>query len=183
MANLFSQVVVLAEDQEHQLLVRRYLQRVDRHYKPPRVRLLPLTSKCGSQYVREQFPIQVKECRRLLAKASCLLVVITDADNLTTRRREQTLHEELKTSGQATVASNEPIAVFIPKWQVETWIKCLLGESVNESDKTTDRPPVKPPQIAEAAQTLFDWARPNAKVSGTCVASLTSALPRWRMLG
>jgi hypothetical protein len=178
-------VIILAEDQEQQNLARRYLLRVDARYQR-RLRLLPLPGRqqSGSQYVREQFPKQVRECRRRISRgASCLLIVLTDADERTTREREETLEKVLSGYGQARIGSKERIVVLIPKWQIETWIKCLLGKRVSEDDKTTDQPAVTAREISAAAHTLYAWARPNAKVGTTCVPSLTAALPRWRKIG
>ncbi len=184
MSERIANIIVLSEDAEHQNLVRRYLQRVRHNDRCFRLAPLPGSRQCGSQYVRERFPEQVKECRGSLGRsASCLLIVITDADNLTVARREQTLHQKLEETGQVAIAPAEPIVLLIPKWQVETWIKCLLGETVSEDDPGTDRPPVTSEQIREAAGTVFDWARPNAQVGPTCVPSLAFALPRWRKIG
>lgn len=184
MADRIAKIIVLAEDQEHQNLVRRYLLRCGHEYRSFEFIALPGNRGCGSQYVREHFAEQVIKCRETLGRrASCLLIVITDADNLTPNVREQELQAELAQAGHAQVAAGEPIVILIPKWHVETWIKCLLGQAVQESDKDTDKPPVDAEQITTAARTLHDWTRPNAQVGSTCVTSLRSALPRWQRIG
>lgn len=184
MPDRIATIIVLAEDQEHQNLVRRYLLRCGHGYRTFRFIPLPGNRGSGSQYVREHFPEQLGKCRETLGRrASCLLIVITDADNLTPAAREQTLHTELQQCGQPPVSTTEPVVVLIPKWQVETWIKCLIGQSVSENDKDIDRPPVDSSQIRIAALILYEWARPNAQPGVTCVASLASALPRWRRIG
>ena len=179
-----STVVILAEDQEHQNLVWHYLKHCTPYKKKMgRVRkvALPGSRGCGSQYVREQFPVQVAACRG--QHASNLLIVITDADNLSAVERERTLHNELTQDNHDAIKAEEPIVILVPKWQVETWVKCLLEQSVLESDKNTDRPAVTAGQIVNASATLYDWARPNAQVGRTCVDSLRSALPRWLKIG
>lgn len=184
MSERIANIIILSEDDEHQNLVRRYLQRVGHNDRSFRFVALPGNRQCGSQYVREQFPQQVHECRGTLGKrASCLLIVIADADNLTVARREQTLREQLQEAGQSAITQEEPIVILIPKWQVETWIKCLLGEMVSEDDPHTDHPPVTPEHIRQAAVRTFEWARPQAQVGPTCVPSLQAALPRWRRIG
>lgn len=180
MPDRIAKIIVLAEDQEHQNLVRRYLHRCGHEYRSFDFIALPGNRGSGSQYVREHFPEQVAKCRETLGRrASCLLIVVTDADNLTTNAREQTLHQEVIQAGHGAIATAEPIVILIPKWQVETWIKCLLGQVVLESDRNTDRPPVTAEQIITASGTLHDWTRPNAQVGQTCVDSLRTALPRW----
>jgi hypothetical protein len=177
-------IIILAEDQEHEILVKRYLQRSGHNERSVRPVALPGSRQSGSQHVREQFPKQVKECRGTLGRrASCLLIVITDADNLSTMQREQTLHAELERMGVAHLSHTEPIVILIPKWQVETWIKCALGQVMSENDKDSDRPPVNAEQIKLAARTIFEWARPGAQAPATCVPSLLTALPRWQKIG
>jgi hypothetical protein len=182
MPNRIANIIILAEDQEHQNLVRRYL--LHAGHRRFRFEALPGKRGSGSQYVREQFPKPVAACRGTLGRRTgCLLIVITDADNLSTNAREKTLHTQLAVSAAAAITPTEPIIILVPKWQVETWIKCLLGQDVAEHDRNTDRPPVTGAQITDAARTLFDWARPIANVGTTCVQSLTAALPRWRRIG
>ena len=184
MADRIANVIILAEDKEHENLVKRYLQRAGHNDRGIRTVALPGNRQSGSQYVREQFPRQVKECRGTLGRrASCLLIVITDADNLTLVDRERTLHDELKQTTHEPIGPSEPIVVLIPKWQVETWVKCALGQIVSEDDRNSDRPPVDADEIKQAARTIFDWARPSAQLPATCVPSLVRALPRWRKIG
>lgn len=179
-----STVVILAEDQEHQNLVWHYLKCCASHRdRMGRVRkvALPGNRGCGSQYVREQFPAQVAACRG--RQANSLLIVITDADNLGVDERERTLHNELIQAGRDAVRDEEPIVVLVPKWQVETWVKCLMGQAVREDDPHTDRPAVTSDQVIAASKTLHGWSRPNAQTGPTCVASLTRALPLWLRIG
>jgi len=176
-------VVILAEDQEHQNLVWHYLKHCSAYKKEMgRVRRLPLPGGrgCGSQYVRQQFPRHVAACRG--RTASNLLIVITDADNISAAERERTLCDELTRNNQPAIGE-DPIVILVPKWQVETWVKCLLGHAVQEDDEDTDKPPVTAAQVTSAASTLHDWARLNAQIGATCVDSLRSALPRWRRIG
>jgi len=184
MSNHPSAVLILAEDQEQQNLVWHYLKNCSQYRKiMGRVRKLPLPASrgCGSQYVREQFPLQVAACREQQARN--LLIVITDADNLTPLDREKTLHDELDRASYVAITAQDPIVVFVPKWQVETWIKCLLGQNVREDDRDSDRPSVCREEIVAASKELFAWARPHAAIGVTCVDSLRSALPRWLRIG
>lgn len=181
MSDAITNIVVVCEDQEHQNLVRRYLIRVGHESRSVRFDLTQQGS--GSQYVRQQIPRQVAACRNTLGrKTRCLLIVMTDADDLTATAREASLHAELAKSGMKAVSTDEPIVILIPKWQVETWIKCLLGQVVREDDKKSDQPPVTSDQIRLAASTLYEWTRPYARPGGTCVPSLAAAIPRWQRI-
>jgi hypothetical protein len=182
MVDRWSNIVILAEDQEHQNLVWHYLKRCPANravllHRTRKVQL-PAGRGSGSQFVRERFSLEVAACRG--RHASVVLIVITAADNLSIGAREQTLHDELAKNSQAAIGPAEPVAILVPKWQVETWVKCLHGETVREDDKDTDKPPVTPEQVEAAAKILYVWARPNAQIPAHCVDSLRSALPRWR---
>jgi hypothetical protein len=107
---------------------------------------------------------------------------MTDADNLSPIAREQTLLDQLDAAGDPAIGMTEPIIIFTPKWQVESWIKCLLGQIISEEDKESDKPPVDSTQIRHAAETLYGWTRKGAQASPACVASLRASLPKWTTL-
>lgn len=181
MSDAIANIIVVCEDQEHQNLVRRYLIRVGHASRSIRFYLPQQGS--GSQYVRQQFPRQIAACRSILGRGTrAFLILMTDADNLTVLLRERTLHDELVHAGGAPIGPTEPVVILIPKWQVETWIKCLLGIAMDEEDQRSDQPPVTADDIKHAASALYGWTRPNATPSGTCVPSLEAAIPRWRRI-
>ena len=126
--------IILAEDREQQNLVRRYLERCGHGTG---VRFEPLPAKgpggSGEKYVRDHYTKQVQACRSALGRrASALLIVIIDADTETTQRRAAQLSDTLKAAGMQGREDGEPIVVLIPKRHVETWIRALLGNQVDE---------------------------------------------------
>lgn len=114
--------VILCEDLQASCLLYRYL-RHERGYA--RVRVLPLPAGCGSQYVRERFPAEVKIQRR--SSVAQVLVVHTDADNLTVQQRQQELAQSLQQSGEKSREVSEQIALVIPRWETETWLHHFRG--------------------------------------------------------
>jgi hypothetical protein len=176
--------IVLAEDVEQQNLVRRYLQRCGHESRECRFVPLPARGPGGSgeKYVRDQYPQQVQACRSSLGRrATALLVVIADADRETTERRAAQLANALQAAGMHALANIEPIAVLIPKRHVETWIRALLGNQVDEeADYTRPAPPAK--EIKDAAAKLHEWTRPGANSRPTSPASLTASIPEWRKI-
>ena len=58
--------------------------------------------------------------------------MIVDADLETTERRASQLSQALTAADMAQRGADEPIAVLIPKRHVETWIRALLGDQVDE---------------------------------------------------
>lgn len=177
--------IILAEDLEQQNLVRRYLERCG-HAAP--FRLLPLTRRpggSGEKYVRDQYPREVQACRSILGRrATALLVVIVDADLETTKRRAAQLENALQAAGMHAREDDEPIVVLIPKRHVETWVRALLGNQVDEVTDFTKAPYSTPVanDIQEAATELHRWTRPGAKPGPTSPPSLTASLPEWRKI-
>ena len=132
--------------------------------------------------MRDQYPLQVRACRSSLGKkTSALLVVVIDADMETTEYRAAQLSEALKNAGEEARDGGEPIVVLIPKRHVETWIRALLG---NEVDEVTDYKKPKPTyaETVTAAETLHQWTRRNAVPDPTCPPSLTDSLLEWKKI-
>ena len=176
--------IILAEDTVQQNLVRRYLERCG--HETRECRFVPLPSRgpggSGEKYVRDQYPHQVQACRSSLGRrATALLVVIVDADMETTEWRAAQLGNALQAAGMAARGSDEPIVVLIPKRHVETWIRALLGNQVDEvTDYTRPTPSAK--QIKDAAAELHHWTRPGANPGPTSPASLNASIPEWRKI-
>jgi hypothetical protein len=71
--------------------------------------------------------------------------------------------------------------VLIPKRHVETWIRALLGDQVDEvTDYTQPTPTAK--EIKDAAAALYTWTRPAASPGPTSPASLTASIPKWQKI-
>ena len=175
--------IILAEDAAQQNLVRRYLERCG-HTPPFRLVALPASGPSGSgeKYVRDQYPLQVQACRSSLGRrATALLIVVIDADLETTQRRWLQLSDALKAAGMNERRDEEPVVVLIPRRHVETWIRALLGDHVDEvTDYTWPTPTAK--EIKDAATELYDWTRPGADPGPTSPASLTASIPEWRKI-
>jgi hypothetical protein len=178
-------VVIVVEDQEQQNLAYRYLERCKPRltYRECRFeRPAKGSGGSGEQFVRNRYPAEVKEHRRRVGKgASALLVVMVDADMETTEWRASQLSDALTTASMDGRRDDEPIVLLIPKRHVETWIRALLGNQVDEeTDYTRPTPTTK--DIKEAAAKLHEWTRPVANPGPTSPLSLTASLPEWRKI-
>lgn len=118
--------VVLCEDKQARTLLYRFLKH-ERGFA--RVVMLPLPSGlgCGSQYVRERYADQVRK-QRDQAVASVLIVHI-DADNLSVADRKQELAAALASTGEPPRGPGEPIAVVVPRREMENWLHHYLGHA------------------------------------------------------
>lgn len=184
MSDRIANIVVLAEDQEQQNLIRRYLER--RGHSVRSVRFVQLPAKVsggsGEKYVRDNYPREVRACRSALGRrVSALLIVMIDADSGTTERRAGQLADALNAASMAARDSHDPIAVLIPKRHVETWICALLGDTVDE-DTDYKSPAPTPKDIRNAAGKLYEWTRPGAEPPASAPPSLKSSVPEWRKI-
>jgi len=116
--------VILCEDLQSQVLLRRYLK--TRGFA--RIRVLPLPAACGEQYVRENYAVQVSAQRK--SRVAQVLVVHIDADQSTVQNRHHQLERELVKHGLDARGPDEPIAIVVPRYETETWLHHYLGREV-----------------------------------------------------
>lgn len=167
---------MLAEDARHHNLIRRYLHRLGFNNHQIRPSDLPAGRGSGEQWVRERYAQEVAALRWRTSKAATALVVAIDADTVDLPKRSRQLSEALVQAGLPPRAAAEQIAHLIAKRNVETWILCLNGESVNELADYRKQPRIEQ-LIGTAAETLFEWTRPNARVPSHCIPSLQVSIP------
>ena len=90
----------------------------------------PCGEGCGEAFVRREFPVEVKRLHAV-NYMNRVLIVCTDADKYTVEERIRILAKEMQ-ENKSWDRSHEPIILWIPKREIETWIHFLRGESVDE---------------------------------------------------
>ena len=127
------QIVILCEDRQQEVFARYFLKK--RGFRGQFLaNICPEGSQAGEQYVRTQYPVEVKAYRQNRNRVSIGLVVLIDADTGTLQDRLSQLASILEQDAQDKRRSDEAIAIFVPKRNIETWIHYLQGETVNEED-------------------------------------------------
>ncbi len=116
--------VILCEDKLSRTVLYRYLKH-ERGFERVTVLPLPAGHQCGSQYVRERFADEIRK-QRDKAVASVLVVHI-DADNHSVEDRKRELAAELARMGGPPRTQGEPIALVVPRWEMENWLHHYLG--------------------------------------------------------
>lgn len=127
------QIVILCEDRQQEVFARYFLKKRGFTGRV-RANICPEGSQAGEQYVRTHYPEEVKAYRQKRNQVSIGLVVLIDADTGTLAARLNWLASVLDEHEQENRGSNEAIAIFVPKRNIETWIHYLQGETVNEED-------------------------------------------------
>lgn len=169
--------MVLAEDENHQSFAERFLKRLGYGQHQIFLERVPNGAGSGEKWVRDNYARTVNNYRRRSAKATTALLVVIDADDDEPARRHLQLERELDGARK----DGERIAHRIPKRNIETWILCLTGRTVDEiEDYSDDR------EIAElirpAAEVFYSWTRLNAAVPDHCIPSLRAAIREARRL-
>lgn len=119
--------VILCEDLQSQVLLRRYLKA--RGFA--RIRPLPLPASCGEQFVREKYAGEVNAQRK--SSVAQVLVVHIDADKGSVENRHNQLKKQLDEHGLNTRGHDEPIALVVPRYETESWLHHYLGaENIDE---------------------------------------------------
>jgi hypothetical protein len=72
------------------------------------------------------------QAHRRRSAENIALVVGTDADERTVQQRVQRLAEVLQEAGREARSPQERIAIWVPRWNIETWLLFLNRREVNE---------------------------------------------------
>jgi hypothetical protein len=187
--NKRAQYVVLCEDLQAQVFIRRVLLRCG----VTRIRCLPLPSTAvrgaGDDYVRKRYPRELQAWRAQRAAAATGLVVHIDADpGNTVAQRHAQLADAARQAKIAPRGPDDAIAELVPKRNVETWIYALdptLAPRPAQLDEHTEYRKLKDREhLAGAAATHFaDHARAGTSPpEAAAVPSLTDGLSEFRRL-
>lgn len=126
---------VITEDERTQSFVQRILVRLgfDKRRLTPHVKPR-FGLGAGEAWVRARYVERVRACRSRMAYQYIGVVAVIDGDRFGLRDRLATLDEALRDDELSARASDEPIAVLVPSWSIETWLLALLGEPVDEAE-------------------------------------------------
>ena len=146
-------LVVVCEDIQQEAFVRRYLAKRGFDKRRIYVRKSPAGKGSGEQFVREQLSKEVREFRRRSSyQEGVALVAVIDADTLSVNTRLTQINSALVGEGLAEIRTDERIAVFIPKRNIETWIQFARDRTVNEE---TLYPKLKTPSSCKEEVNLY----------------------------
>jgi hypothetical protein len=127
--------VILGEDTQHLVFARRFLIEIGLANNRE-ITVLPTAAGQGSgeQWVRERFPAELKAVRRRSTSQRVALLVLIDGDTQTPAERNQQLSKACVARAIAPPNPTDPVAVFVPRRNIDTWIRFLAGTAVNETD-------------------------------------------------
>ena len=127
-------IALLCEDNQHAAFVRRFF---PKKHKPRRVS--PKGGKgegAGEQFVREEYPTRLEAAR----DTNSALIVVIDGDGKTVEERLRQLDEQCAKENIPRRTDADRVAVFVPMWNIESWLYFLGGgDNVDESKKNYRR--------------------------------------------
>ena len=126
-------IILLCEDSLHDCFVRYVLEDLNLRGRDFSRNIAPAGVGSAEQWVREQFPAQLRALRSRGGKTA--LIVVTDADRLTVQERRGSVLKQLDVLGFPLPSANEGVFWVTPKWEIETWLKYLNGEPFSETEK------------------------------------------------
>ncbi len=173
-------VTLLVEDRTLERFAREVLMQLGFHRGELRVRVSPAGRGSAKQWVEEQYPIEVRACRRKANFQEVGLLVGVEADEKTVRQEFARLGAGLADSKLPDRDDKERIAIWIPKWHVETWILHLLGTEVDENRKY--KTAVKNPDYRAVAKAFVDRFRGERGTDPKSLPSLQTALEETKRL-
>ncbi|MEW5986644.1 MAG: hypothetical protein AB1791_08430 [Chloroflexota bacterium] len=108
---------------------------IQRGVSPRKIKVVrnPQGKGSGEQFVRSHYPNEVRAYRSKSTYLTIGLAVVTDADTLTVAQRRMQLSNALAESNQMDRRSDEQIAIYVPRRNIETWIHYLEGRAVDPS--------------------------------------------------
>jgi hypothetical protein len=167
-----SRVIVVLEDDHHEMLIRRYLINCGLKRHAMRIYRSPSGQGSAESWVLKRFVEETNVYRNRQARALTDLIVMIDADTRTVQDRLTQLDQALRDSGKKTVGKSERIARLVPKRNVETWILFLNEQPVDEKTDYKGTSNNWNELIPHAAKNLCRWTRSKDEPPNHCVGSL-----------
>ncbi len=166
-------VICLCEDDEHWRLTRRVFLQLGYGSHELRVSLAPAGRGAAEQWVRQQYPTEVRAYRRKANHQNVGLVVVIDADIQPVDYRHMQLSSALEEAGLDKLGATERIVVWVPKRHVETWVADLLGHPVDEQHDYKSL--MRDADYRRAAQTFVERYRNPAARPADLLPSMSRA--------
>ncbi len=154
----YTQIVILCEDRQQEVFARHFLVSCGVNRHRIRAEVAPVGLGSGERYVRKRYPPEVQAYRSRCRHLNIALAVLIDADMNDVEERLRQLTSELTEKSLAERQSDERIAIFVPRRNIETWIHYLRGETVNEVEvyPKLERESICKPLVAELAKNRHD---------------------------
>jgi hypothetical protein len=130
-------LVIYCEDKLQECFARRFLYGMRWTKNDIRVTPYPIGRGSAEQWVREAYIKELALFHRKLRTYA--MIVITDGDDLGVVKRINQLEQACITADVRPRSKDDAVAIVVPTWSIETWIKYLEGSDYNEQQKTVKK--------------------------------------------
>ena len=179
MSKVQAQNVILCEDRQHSDFLRHDLTEIGYNFR--QIYIVPVPPGSAEQFVRENYSMELRAHRSRAAYQSRNLLVMIDADVNSAGMRLGQLTAKLEACDIPPRGEEEHVAIFVPRRIIETWIKFLTGEFVDEvtnyKPHSRSRLPTKP-----AARRLLEIRATGWHEPPGCPESLSLAFKEFQRL-
>ena len=127
------QLVLVCEDRQHETFARRFLEKAGWSTRRLRVEMAPPGRGSAVQFVRERFPKELSAYRSNRNRVAQGVIVMLDGDAEGVVARFDELARVCEGHGIKPRDHEEHVAIFVPTWNIETWLADLSGTNVDES--------------------------------------------------
>jgi len=129
-------LVILCEDKQQEVFCRKLLAEMRwKLRRPPRVLIAPGGKGSAKKYVLKNFPKELSEYRAKRNRVNTKLLVVIDGDELGVEKTLFNLSESCVKESVEFRKKNEAVAIFVPTWNIETWLAYLDNQTVDERNK------------------------------------------------
>lgn len=139
-----ARIVLLCEDSQQEVFVRRFLKAAGRLSTPKARRQLRIEiARPGKgsavKHICKRFPDQLAAYRHRRAHVSVVLIVMLDGDHVGTDDRLRELDASCRKQGVPVRRPDEDVLVFVPTWRIESWFAYLDGKTIRENKRNYPR--------------------------------------------
>lgn len=127
-------IVLLCEDQQHEVFVRRFLKKGPWTVRDLRVERAPSGRGSAEYFVRDRFPDELQSVRSKGGEQAYVIVMV-DGDAYGVGKRKASLGAACEEQGVAPPGNLDHVLICVPTWNIETWLAYLRGEAVDETNK------------------------------------------------
>ena len=131
-------MTLLYEDKQHEAFALRFPEKMGWSKRQIQRVKAPGGRGAAEQFIRRQLATELQALRR--RRGNVLLVVLIDGDRFGIKRRLAQLDEACDEKQIPHKQENEPVFIFVPTWNIETWLAYLDDETVTVSEDKPDYP-------------------------------------------
>lgn len=129
-------LVILCEDKQQEVFCRKLLTEMQWELRrPPRIEMAPGVKGSAKKYILQKFPNELAEYRTNRNRVNSKLLVVIDGDELGVTKTLNSLSKSCENKSIEPRKNHEAVAIFVPKWNIETWLAYLDNQEIDERNK------------------------------------------------